>query len=243
LNHSDRPEAEAPREADPAQAAGLPDDPGTESDSGSLIDLLSWRFRLALRLAHLRFRFRRDVRERVELALAGSRLGPNERLWRQLNYLFTDPDTYHAGPDMDLTGLSPTEVGLITRRLLRDVGSIEPSATIGIFDKDGNEVDPSEALAGNQFAPRVAEFHGRLDRVIVGTVSLPTLGFNVWADSVTMYWWVGGDADWNPEQAAAFAELIGELKALAPQARLELEWKDDERRFFRAVDAYLAATK
>jgi hypothetical protein len=121
------------------------------------------------------------------------------------------------------------------------VGSIDPNATAGIFDAEGDDVHPSEALAGGQFASRVAEFHGRLDRVISGGVVLPPLGFNMWTDSVCLYWWVGCEADWNPDQVAAFAKLIGELKALAPKARLRLEGKDDETRFFRAVGAYLDA--
>ena len=241
--HFDSPEAEALWETDPVEAGRrLEEDPDWRAVKPmSLHEFIPRSWRLALWIVELPARFRRAVRGALSLELAASALSPKERLWRQVGYLFTDPDTYHPGPDVDFMELAPTEVDLMARRLLRDVDSLDPMGCAGIFDEDGDDVDPSEALARHEFAPRVAEFHGRLDRVIADDVVLPPLGFNMWADRVSLFWWVGVEDDWNQDQVAAFVALIGELKALAPNVRLRLEWKDDERRFFRAVDRYLEA--
>jgi hypothetical protein len=84
--------------------------------------------------------------------------------------------------------------------------------------------------------------------VLVGVRSggepLPDLFLELYSDAFGIYWWVGHPKDdWSPITASALAELLGELRALVPNAHLDLEHSDDPQELWRPVDDYLRSVR
>jgi hypothetical protein len=50
--------------------------------------------------------------------------------------------------------------------------------------------------------------------------------------------WVSDDTGWNGDTVAALAKLIDDLRRLAPDAQVDLEW-DDEGGFVTSIDRFL----
>jgi hypothetical protein len=70
-------------------------------------------------------------------------------------------------------------------------------------------------------------------------VQLPILGLFVYVGSIHLYWWLDDNKSWSPATAAGLARLIGDLRMLEPEARIDFEYGDGEH-FLGAIDKYLA---
>jgi hypothetical protein len=92
---------------------------------------------------------------------------------------------------------------------------------------------------------RVPSFHVVFTGIRVGDVVVPPIGAYFWEDELVLDDRMG--EDWTPAALAAFARLLGEMRAHAPG--VELQARPDgggpehaDPRFPPAIDAYLAGT-
>ena len=165
---------------------------------------------------------------------------PKEHLWLALHDSFEEDDgTWHASSDVGLDGLSGGDV-------LRRWDHIASRATAiterAIWDRDNEP--PRESLVLGVAVTRLAR--GELGYVSVnvdGVVPrrLPPVALELWPDAVSMYWWVG-DHGWDAETVAELAQLLGELHALVPHARLTYEQPNVDE-FWGPIKSYLATTR
>ena len=165
---------------------------------------------------------------------------PRERLWQRLESWFSDSDdTSHAGPEITFDGLTAAQVDSVWQ-LLRE--RAEPlDSTESVWDKqDEMEVGVVDALdAGAHGAER---FYGEivnLRRIRTHDIVLPWLGLFLYPDAVGLYWWVSDEEGWDPDLVAGFAELLGDIHAIAPEAGIEVEW-DEDREVWPAIEEYLS---
>jgi hypothetical protein len=110
---------------------------------------------------------------------------------------------------------------------------------------DQAEVSVAEALERGAVAAatRCPNLLFGLDGINSQGITLPWLGIFLSPSEVALYWWVGGDTSWNRDTVAGLTTLIGDLRKLAPGARITLEEWDSpsHENFLPAVDAYLEA--
>ena len=188
-------------------------------------------------MRHLRFRTRASAPTPVPAAT------PSERLWTELADYFEDEndDVIHATPDIGLVGVDPKALERIWDRLRKGADRLDPTRMVW------DETVDAEVRAVDLLQDGVAAATARcpsilvsLEGICVAGVRLPFLGIFLYPDGIDLYWWIGRGDAWNGETVAAFAELLGELRELAPGAARESEHAEYGERFWRAVDAYLA---
>jgi hypothetical protein len=145
-------------------------------------------------------------------------VGAAEQFWAEVQDLFDADDG--SLPEIVLADLGPHE----TRNLLDHVVG-KASA-----QEDRSSVDTPERI---------------LDNLQYDGVRLPTLGIDAFDDELVIDYRMGDG--WNAETLAAFARLLGELRDLAPHARIVaipeggVEAHADPR-FPAALDQYLASS-
>lgn len=183
---------------------------------------------------------RRCRRRNKESAATPAR--PKEELWHSLRFFFEDDESSHAGDDVGFDDLAAEDVERLwdcLRSRAASVGS-EPS----ICDKNNEAiVDPPELAEAVRLLVQGHEIgyvKASLDGVESSGAVLPQLWVELWPDAVSMYWWVGDP--WDEWAAAALAELLGELRSLAPHARLAFEHPELADAVWGPVERYLATT-
>lgn len=88
---------------------------------------------------------------------------------------------------------------------------------------------------------QLGSFYVRFFRMGFNGVLFPPLGVWVEEDHIAFHWWQRPDEHWGPDEAAALIELLDELRAGAPDARLTIEWDITSKGFVIAAEAYLAS--
>jgi hypothetical protein len=164
---------------------------------------------------------------------------PIELLWHSLAELFEDNDASYAGPDVGFDGLSGSDVLRVWNCLIASAKQLE-SELVQLWNLDNEPVEaaPEPTEAGALVA------RGELGYMMVGLdgiessgVLLPQLRVELWPNAVSMYWWVG-TGWWDAETVGAFADLLGQLRALVPDVRLAYENRVDIE-FWEPVSRYL----
>ena len=168
---------------------------------------------------------------------------PIERLWHTLGELFEDKDALYAGPDVGLDDLSGADVLRIWNYL--SGGAKRPdSDLIQLWDLGHEAVADAPPLTEAAALVASGEFSYMmvaLDGVESCGVLLPELRVELWPDAVSMYWWVG-TGSWDAETVGALADLLGQLQAVVPDARLAYEDRDDVE-FWEPVNSYVATMR
>jgi len=170
---------------------------------------------------------------------------PKEQLWTDLRDFFEDETGYFAGGLVSFDDIEPEDVRRLWDHISVKATSIREDLSI-VYDDgtDPNTPAPLDAIE------RLLAMDGviAVSPVLVGVRShgevLPDLFLELASDGFGVYWWVGHpEDDWNPETAGALAELLGELRALVPNADLELEHYDDPQELWGPVDKYLRSVR
>jgi hypothetical protein len=164
-----------------------------------------------------------------------------ERLWSELSWLFEDDDG--SLPEVRLRTSSPDATARIFEKLYRRSTPLASTQTVW-HNERRQEVAVSALSDPGTLAVRgvIGPLHIVARGIRSAEVGLPDLGVSVDPDGVAIDYRMGDT--WNPDVLAAFVELIGELLALDPKTRVDLEdfAADDVRNRFRlTVAAYLAA--
>lgn len=164
---------------------------------------------------------------------------PHE-LWRSLHSFFEDEEGLsYAGNDVGFDDLAPDDVERLWDCLRTRATSIGAEPTI--WDRNREDVpDPpelDEAVRLLAHGNGIGYVKVSLEAVESKGVRLPELSVELWPDALSMYWWVG---EWDATTAAALVELLGELRALVPHARLAHETPKDAGEFWGPVQRYLA---
>jgi hypothetical protein len=169
---------------------------------------------------------------------------PRQRLWRRLaDYFAPGDDIVHATPDVELTGVSPHALERIWRRLTDDAEPLGESTTV--WDVVAERSVPAVELLNRGLAEATARCSSLLVPLVgvrVGSIRLPYLGVFLYPDGIGFFWWVGRDP-WDEATIGAFAELLGELMRIAPEATPTSEWDEYGEGFWSAIDEYLDATR
>lgn len=167
---------------------------------------------------------------------------PAEVLWRELEDWFVEPDgTSRPGPDLTFAGLEAADVERVWQFLRSSAEPIDSNQTT--WDEvDGGDISVVAALERGTIAA-AARYPGLfvvLNGVTAHGVKLPWLGLSIYTDMVSFYWWVSDNEGWNRDTAAGLAKLIDDLRRLAPDAQVGLEW-DDNGAFFPSIDRFISA--
>ena len=170
---------------------------------------------------------------------------PRERLWNHLLGLFWEPNIQlTAGPNFDLNGLTSDDVDRLWDRLRSSADP--PDRTRTFWDDAMNRpvrFDEAFADGASSAARRCSHLLVRLDGVRTTTTVLPAIGVWVSPDAIGIFWWIGHDHDWNPNTVAGLAELLADLRALAPHASLSGEESASVGRLWTAIDEYIRAER
>jgi hypothetical protein len=168
-----------------------------------------------------------------------------EILWRDLRDWFKEEDEiFHAGPELGFNDLSQRGVERLWEHLQARAEPLVPTVEIWHEERDESVrlVDLPDAVA--------LAHQGRLGRLIVvlngvraGGVGLPDLGVWVHPGSLEVWWWLGGDPDWDRDTVCGFVTLIGELHRLEPDSLLESEDDPKPWEFLHPANRYLDAIK
>ena len=166
---------------------------------------------------------------------------PAEALWLELEQWFREEDGSHAGPDLTFDGLEAADVERVWQFLQSSADPINPAQTTW----DGkNHAAVSVVTALEQgpvaAATRCPGLLVNLTGVTSHRIKLPWLGVFIYTDAVAIYWWVSDKEGWNRDTVAALATLIDDLRRLAPDAQVDLQW-DDEGAFFPSIDRFISA--
>jgi len=166
---------------------------------------------------------------------------PSARLWLELRWSFEDDDGgRYASPDVGFDDLTGADILRVWDYMRSRATSISVRY---VWDRNNEPADESLPLA---------DAIALLARGELGYVSvaiddlqprrLPPLVLELWPDAASMYWWVN-DHGWNAETAAELAELLGQLHALVPQARLAYDEPSAVDEFWAPVNSYLATLR
>ena len=170
---------------------------------------------------------------------------PSEQLWTDLRDFFEDETGYFAGGTVWFLDIEPQDVGRLWDHISVKATSIDKGTRI-YYDDDTDPDTPAPPDAIDRLLARDGVIG--VSPVLVGVRShgelLPDLFAELASDSFGVYWWVGHPKDdWNPAKACALAELLGELRAIVPNADLDLEHSDDPQELWRPVDEYLRSVR
>ena len=166
---------------------------------------------------------------------------PSGRLWLELRWSFEDEDGgRYASPDVGFDDLTGADILRVWDYMRSRAASISPRE---VWDRNNEPADESLALADAIVLLARGEL-GYVSVVIddLQPRRLPPLVLELWSDAASMYWWVN-DHGWNAETAAELAELLGQLHALLPQARLAYEEPSPVEEFWGPVNTYLTAIR
>ena len=145
-----------------------------------------------------------------------------------------------CGPAITFDGLAAAQVDRAWRLLRERAEPLDPAGWVW-DEHDGKEVSVVDALeAGASGAERFNGGIVSLRHIRTHGVFLPWLGLFLYPDAVGLYWWVSDEEGWNPDLVAGFAELLADIRAIAPDAGVEVEW-DENREVWPAIEEYLAS--
>jgi len=168
-----------------------------------------------------------------------------EQLWSDLRGFFEDDEGYGAGGTVWFLDIEPVDVKHLWDHVSARASSFGDDPTI-YFDGDTPSDPPAlfEAVERLLAGEGVSGVSPRLKGVRSHGELLPDLFPEVYSDAFGIYWWFGHpEDDWNPATASALAELLGELRAFVPGARLELEHSDDPDKLWQPISAYLSSVR
>jgi hypothetical protein len=138
------------------------------------------------------------------------------RLWDELHELFDTDDG--SLPDVVLYGLQPKSLQS-SFDLLRKLAAPLEGQTLWHEEKQAQVPVEDVADAPTLVAAfRIPPFHVRFSGIRIGDVPIPTLGAFTFQEMLALDYRMG--EQWNPTVLGAFARLLGQLKALAPEGHL-----------------------
>jgi hypothetical protein len=172
-------------------------------------------------------------------------LSPRDQLWHDLRDFFEDDTGYFAGGTVWFLDIRPEDVRRLWDSISVKATSVQEEPRI-YYDDDTDPDTPAPPDAIERLLAR--DGVTSVMPVLVGVRSqgelLPDLFLELDSDAFGIYWWVGHPKDdWNPATASALAELLGELRALVPNAHLELEHSDDPNELWQPIERYLHSTR
>ena len=170
---------------------------------------------------------------------------PSEQLWTDLRDFFEDESGYFAGGTVWFLDIQPDDVRRLWDHISVKATSIGEDPRIYYDDEtDPDTPAPPDAIGRLLASDGVIGFNPTVEGVRSHGELLPDLFVELVSDAFGIYWWVGHPKDdWNPVTAAALAKLLGELRALVPNARLNLEHSDDPLELWGPITAYLASER
>lgn len=134
-----------------------------------------------------------------------------DELWSAVSDLFADNDG--SLPEIEITGLSPEGAQAIFEELMRRGRPALPDPMVWdeATDKDVRIEDtPNAGLLAAQ--GRMRSLHFVLAGIEHEGVQLPDLGLSIYPEGVSLDYYMG--PHWNAVTAAAFVDLLSELKQL-----------------------------
>ena len=154
---------------------------------------------------------------------------PAKQLWNDLRDFFDDESSYFAGGTVWFLDIQPDDVRRLWDHISVKATSIGDNPRIYYDDEaDPDTPAPPDAIERLLASDGVIAFNPTVEGVRSQGELLPDLFLELGWDSFGTYWWVGHPKDdWNPATACALAKLLGELRALVPNAHLDLEHSDD----------------
>jgi len=170
-------------------------------------------------------------------------LEPEVALWEKIGHLFTEDDG--ALPEVELKDLMLRGAERIYRALLAAAPALPETVTLWSL-AEGREVLLREVRnpVGEVFAGRIEHIYFDLNDVVVGSVLIPPLGVAVFPGQIALDY--SARDPWNATVLAAFARLLGSLRALDAGGRLAW-WEatgltEVSTLFVTAVEQFLSAT-
>jgi hypothetical protein len=169
-----------------------------------------------------------------------------ERLWVELSDLFKEDEGFL--PEVRLIDLSPDGTARIFDGLLHIAEPLDASQTIW-HDECQREIQLADVPNAGVLAAtgRINSLHAVLRGIRFGELPIPDLGVSVWPNEIALDYRPG--LGWDADTLAGFIELLSELLELGGGGRLavagelDLLPEDVQRRFQKAVTAYLGTEK